>query len=252
MIMNASQLLLTSGKIGLEFIGVVFAADFVAGFIHWVEDAYGHEDTPIIGKWFIQANLLHHREPRAFVKKNWWQSSWDLTLAAAVLVLATWLLGCLHWPVILFALLSANANEIHKWAHRTPRENGRVITWLQRLQLVQNTRHHAKHHTNPKDSNYCTITNFLNPILDGAHFWEGCEFVLLHTIGLRCRIDPTVAKPRPVMPINIIPLQQPVASSQCNANCRLHQSCRKSTGQPSVCPRQARDHALIKNAITIV
>lgn len=185
--------------IASQFVLVVLLADFASGLIHWAEDAYGEEDTPIIGPWVTQANVLHHRQPRAFLQKNWWQSSWDLLLFNSLLVLAAWFTGHLTWHVWLFAALGANANQIHKWAHRTPRENGRLVTLLQRCRLIQTTRHHARHHTNPKNSNYCTITDFLNPVLDGGHFWEGIEYVLLGTLGLRRRIDPTV-KPRKPAP----------------------------------------------------
>ncbi|HWB55289.1 MAG TPA: fatty acid desaturase CarF family protein [Tepidisphaeraceae bacterium] len=221
--MSLSNILLTSAKVVLEFTGAVFAADFTAGFIHWVEDAYGHEDTPIIGKWLIQANIQHHREPRAFVKKNWWQSNWDLTLVSALMLFTAWMLGVLHWPFVVFAILAANANEIHKWAHRTPRENGKIITFLHRARLMQDTRHHAKHHTNPKNSDYCTITNYLNPILDGIHFWEGLEFILLHTVGLRRRIDPTVPQPTSPKPLNII--GAPAPCQKCNRPCGRQKIC---------------------------
>ena len=33
----------------LKFILTVLAADFVAGMVHWLEDAYVREDTPLVG-----------------------------------------------------------------------------------------------------------------------------------------------------------------------------------------------------------
>jgi len=175
-----------------QFLLTVLAADFSSGVIHWAEDAYCREDMPLVGKWIGAPNTLHHHNPRAFTKNNWWQSSWDLLVLMMLLVLGAWWIHLLTWHVWLFALLSANSNEIHKWAHRTPRENGRIVTFLQRMKLVQSVRHHARHHTNPKESNYCVITNFLNPVLDGIHFWEGIEKILRRTIGLRRRMDTSV------------------------------------------------------------
>ncbi|MEY4798577.1 MAG: hypothetical protein RI978_878, partial [Verrucomicrobiota bacterium] len=64
----------------LQALGVVMLADFVAGLVHWLEDAYGTEKTPLFGPLMIKPNMVHHHYPRLFTKNNWWQSSWDLLL----------------------------------------------------------------------------------------------------------------------------------------------------------------------------
>jgi ubiquitin-conjugating enzyme E2 variant len=176
----------------VQIAATVFAADFVAGFIHWLEDAYIREDTPLIGKRIARPNIVHHHYPRFMTRHNWLQSSWDLLLVSAILVVAAWCLGVLTWQVWLFAALSVNANEFHKWEHRTRKENGRLISFLQDIKLLQNARHHARHHTDPKNSHYCTMTNVLNPVLDGLHFWDGLEWLLARTIGLHRREDTSV------------------------------------------------------------
>ena len=135
--------------------------------MHWFEDAYVWQDTPLIGRYVARPNIVHHHYPRYMTRHNWWQSSWDLCVLSALVVLIAWACGVLNWEVWLFAILAANANEFHKWAHRTKKENGPVITFLQMIGLLQSTQHHAKHHTDPKNSHYCTMTNFLNPMLDG-------------------------------------------------------------------------------------
>ena len=55
-----------------------------------------------------------------------------------------------------------------------------------------NRQHHARHHTDPKNSHYCTITNWLNPVLDGLRFWDGLEWLLARTIRLERREDTSV------------------------------------------------------------
>jgi plasmanylethanolamine desaturase len=176
----------------LKFIGTVLAADFVAGMIHWLEDAYVREDTPLIGKYVARPNIVHHHYPRYMVRHNWLQTSWDLFLVSAALVTGAWCMGLLSWEVWLFAILSANANEFHKWEHRTRKENGPIISFLQDIRLLQTAKHHARHHTDPKNSHYCTITNFLNPVLDGMNFWNGVEWALAKTVGLNRREDTSV------------------------------------------------------------
>lgn len=122
-------------------------------------------------------------------RNNWWQSSWDLLTFSSVIVFAAWRLNLLTWHVWLFAAISANANQVHKWSHQTQKENGRLITFLQNIRVLQTPQHHAVHHTNPKNVRYCPITNLVNPILDRLRFWDGVEWLLARTIGLKRRPD---------------------------------------------------------------
>ncbi len=170
----------------------VLAAELVAGAVHWLEDAYVREDTPVLGPLMAQANIVHHHFPRYFTRNSWWESARELVALSAALIAGAWLLGRLTWPVWLFAVIGANANEMHKWTHRTPKENGRLVTFLQRIRVLQTPRHHALHHTDPKNSHYCTVTNVLNPVLDGVRFWDSIEWLLAKTVGLRRREDTSV------------------------------------------------------------
>jgi ubiquitin-conjugating enzyme E2 variant len=176
----------------LQIVLTVLIADFVSGFVHWLEDAYGREEFPITGRLITKPNILHHHNPRHFTRNSWWHSSWDLTCVSALIIIGAWALGHLTWHVWLFAALGANANQIHKWAHRTPQENGWIVSLLQRSRLVQSSRHHARHHSDPKNSHYCVLTDFLNPLLDGVGFWALLECVVLRSFGLRRRIDTSV------------------------------------------------------------
>jgi plasmanylethanolamine desaturase len=176
----------------LQIATTVLAAEFVAGLVHWFEDAYVREDTPLIGKIIGRPNTVHHHYPRYMTRHNWWQSSFDLLCVSMFLVGVAWCLGLLAWQVWLFAVLSANANEFHKWEHRTRKENGRLISFLQDIKLLQTAKHHALHHTDPKNSHYCTTTNLLNPVLDTLRFWDGLEWILAKTIHLNRRPDTSV------------------------------------------------------------
>ena len=176
----------------LQAACVVLLADFVAGLIHWIEDAYIREDTPWVGCWIGRTNTMHHHLPRRMTQNTWWQSNWDLLLAMSLVVIVSALLGCLTWHIWLFAIVAGNANEVHKWSHRSRRENGRFISWLQDLRILQTPRHHAIHHTNPKEVHYCPITNVVNPVFDTLHFWAGLEWLLEHSIGLKRQPDTSV------------------------------------------------------------
>lgn len=178
----------------LQVIAVILAADFTAGLVHWIEDAYIREHTPWVGRWIGRPNVEHHHLPRRMTRNSWWKSNRDLLLAMGLmLVVAAWM-GCLTWHLWLFAVVGGNANEVHKWAHRTRKENGWLITFLQDIRLLQTSRHHAIHHTNPKEVHYCPITNALNPVLDILRVWSVLEWLLAHTIGLRRQPDTSVSE----------------------------------------------------------
>ncbi len=190
--MNVIALVL---EVVLWAIGCVLLADFVSGLFHWLEDSYGSARWKITGKWVTEANDLHHREPRAFIKNSWLQSADVLLILGALILGVAALLGCLSWQLGLIVFLGVNSNEIHKWAHRSPRENGKFIAWMQRAKIVQSTAHHAKHHRGTKDSHYCVITAFLNPVLEKANFWRRLEKVVFFFTRIPKRLDPTVKIP---------------------------------------------------------
>jgi plasmanylethanolamine desaturase len=166
--------------------GSVVLADFVSGVVHWAEDTYARfkprRKLRVINL-IARDNEVHHRRPRDFLKRTWWQSSWDLLLIGLLILAAAYALGHLSVAVLLFVVLSVNANQMHKWAHRNPRENPPLVTWLQRTHLLQSPRHHGKHHGGKKDSHYCVVTNFLNPLLEEVSFWRRMERVVTRLTG---------------------------------------------------------------------
>ena len=56
----------------VQIVATVFAAEFVAGVVHWFEDAYVRESTPLIGKFVGRPNTVHHHYPRYMTRHNWW------------------------------------------------------------------------------------------------------------------------------------------------------------------------------------
>ena len=85
--------------------------------VHWAEDSYATESTPVIGRWVVTPNLLHHRDGTAFVRKGWLASNWDLATVGVAIVAVAAMAGALTWHIALFALLGGHANQVHKWNH---------------------------------------------------------------------------------------------------------------------------------------
>jgi plasmanylethanolamine desaturase len=218
-------------RVVLETVLTVFCAELIAGIVHWFEDAYVREDTPLIGRLLGRPNVIHHHYPRHMTRNTWWQSSYDLVIFAACLIMTFGFGGILTWQVWLFAILSANANQMHKWTHRTRRENGPVISWLQDVRILQTPKHHLVHHKNPKNSHYCTMTNWLNPVLDAIHFWAALEWVLERTAGLQRRPDTSLhaAGPAPDWLKELAPLRHtppPFPILDDCADCVTRTACR--------------------------
>ena len=176
----------------LQIMGAVLVADFLSGLFHWLEDAYGRENWPITGRLVTQPNILHHRDARYFTRHGWFESSWILLCLGLFVLVIAWLFGVLTWQVWLVVILGVNANQVHKWAHRTPKENGPFISLLHCVGLLQTARHHARHHTDPKNSHYCVLTNVVNPVVDAIRLWDGLEWVIWRVFGVRRRIDASV------------------------------------------------------------
>ena len=164
------------------------AVDWISGFVHWFEDSYGRPSMPFVGDRITKPNLRHHFRPRAFVANSWYSSSKLLLFSCMAVLFVAWLIGQLSPMVVLAAVLGANANQVHKWSHRTRAENGVLIVAAQRLKLLQSPSHHRWHHVDGKDSHYCVLTDFLNPILDYCRFWRGLEAVV-GVGGLKKRND---------------------------------------------------------------
>ena len=177
----------------VDVAACVFIADFLSGFFHWLEDAYGQEEWPITGKLITKPNILHHHEPAYFTRHGWFKSADLLLVMGALVLLAAWLMNRLTWEVVLAVAIGANANEVHKWTHRTRRENGRLICSFQDIGVLQSRSHHARHHRGQKNTHYCVITNYLNPVLEAMGLWQFLERLIYVVFRVRRRPDPSVA-----------------------------------------------------------
>ena len=179
----------TLSMVFLKWIACVFVADFLSGLFHWLEDAYGKEHYPITGKFVTTPNILHHKDPGYFARHSWLRSASVLIVLCSLLGVAAYFLGWLNWMTVLVLVIGVNANEIHKWAHRSSARNGRLISILQHRGLIQSPQHHWQHHSGSKDTHYCVVTNYLNPFLDSVNLWGCLERSIFFLTGVRRRRD---------------------------------------------------------------
>ena len=174
----------------LDALSAWLLADFLTGLVHWWEDAYAKAEWPVLGPLVAEPNLLHPRDPRAMTRVPW-RKNLDVPAVAGLLALgglATF--HALRWPIALAIVLAVFTNLVHRWAHQSAAENGRLITWMQAKGLIQSRAQHALHHRWPRKSHYCPLTNALNPVLEKLGFWRRLERAILRLTGLRRRREP--------------------------------------------------------------
>ncbi len=187
-----SVTVLTGGlTVAAKVLGGVYLADFISGAFHWFEDRYGNPEWPILGHT-IRENQQHHHTPRSFLKGNLWTRNREVWAIGLAFLAGFWLLGWLNVFSVSAVLFGMFANEIHAAAHRSPKENGRIITMLQRTGLLQSHKHHANHHRKGKDSHYCVMTNHLNPMLERVQFFQTLVRLVKRLTGIVPRLDDSV------------------------------------------------------------
>ena len=166
--------LLVSLEIAAKLIACLVIADLISGFVHWLEDAYGDPKWPITGRTITQANILHHFNPRHFTRHSWFSSARVLMVITAACLGIAYLVGMLNWMTWVVAVIAVNSNEVHKWSHRRPKENPRIVRWFQATGVLQSSAQHAKHHRDDKKHQLLCHDQFLEsraggrPVLAGA------------------------------------------------------------------------------------
>jgi plasmanylethanolamine desaturase len=159
--------------------GCVIAVDFLSGLLHWAEDTWTAPGrSALLDRWIVTDNVDHHRRPGAIRAGDYWGTNRVCIVLAASAGGVLALCGVHAWQAYLVVALASQANQIHLWAHSA--SPPRAIAFLQRFGILQSTAHHAVHHKRPYASRFCTVTNYLNPVLDAIGFWRGLErFVVL-------------------------------------------------------------------------
>lgn len=172
--------------VGVNFTDVFTAwvvADLGSGLVHWFEDRYGNPDWPWPwGEHVAKPNIEHHFDPFKLTRSGYFERNATTLIASLPAAAVAAMLGA--WPVAAGFLWLSQANEIHSWAHQ---KCSRPIRLLQAVGLLASPEAHAEHHKRPFTRNYCTVTDWLNPILSAVGFWERLERVVCLLTGIRPR-----------------------------------------------------------------
>lgn len=154
-------------------------ADFITGIIHWWEDTYGNPNWPIIGKYVVKPNLIHHKQPTKLLEGSYWTRINTSFFAAAIIGGVFWFIGIRSWQIMMCLLFCTQGNEIHAMSHRPDRKNSKVTLFLQKTGIFQSKKMHRWHHKAPYETNFCIMSDFVNPILNRIGFWRKLEWLIL-------------------------------------------------------------------------
>jgi hypothetical protein len=169
----------------LKIAALWLLADFITGLVHWWQDTYGHPAMPILGKYLIAPNLIHHRDPRHMLKGSYWYRVGSSVAAFIILSVSLWFIGWHSWEMILCLAFASQANEIHAMSHRSDKENGKFARKMQKFGIFQRRKTHGWHHKAPYDTNFCVMTEFLNPFLNWLQFWSRTEMILRKVFSIK-------------------------------------------------------------------
>ena len=178
-------------RAAVSVAGGVLLADFVYGLVHWFEDRYGNPKWPVLGAT-IRANQIHHFKPREFLESSFLVRNREVFVLGALFFLVFAAAGWLNRFTGSAVASGMFANEFHRAAHLSVKENGRVITALQKAGLMQTFLHHARHHREGKNTHYCVMTNYVNPVLEKARVFPALEAAFKITTGAVPRLDESV------------------------------------------------------------
>ena len=161
--------------IAWQIVGCILLADFLTGLGHWFEDTYSVPTWPILGRIIAEPNINHHLQPNEMAPTFWERNKWQLIPAWVFLIgLAT--ISLLTWEIALIINALALGNETHSWCHK--KVSNPLITLLQDMGISINPRQHHKHHKHPYEKTFCTLTNFVNPVVDRLQLWRFLEWII--------------------------------------------------------------------------
>jgi ubiquitin-conjugating enzyme E2 variant len=160
-----------------QFLLGWLVADLLSGILHWVQDRTLGDGANWIGRRVVAPAQLHHRDPSFFLENSFVTPN-KTTWLVIVPIASLWL-AALGPSIILLGALSGGllVNEVHRLTHRPP-EAGSWLRVLQQIGIIQSPAGHARHHR-ATFTNYCTLTDWLNPAIEKIELWNGLERILL-------------------------------------------------------------------------
>lgn len=165
------------------------AADFVSGFVHWLNDTWFDEKV-FLGRRIAIARE-HHTHPQNILGYTFLEQATVGSAPSVVLIgpvaafvslspiseLSIFLMVvCLEVAVCLLF-----GTSLHNLGHR--RGKFGLTRFAQRWKLVMSPEHHQLHHRGDHSIRYCTVNGWADYPLDQLNFWRWLEGVVQWVTG---------------------------------------------------------------------
>ena len=169
--------------LGITVLAAYIASDVISGIVHWAGDTIGHEQVPFLGPNFIRPFREHHTDQKDITRHDFIETNGNNCIVVLAPLFGAYLLaprggfGFFAAAFVAFlGLFVVATNQFHKWAHDD--SPPRVARPLQRWGLILSPQHHDIHHAAPHDKHYCITAGWMNPVLNGLHFFRGLEWLI--------------------------------------------------------------------------
>ncbi len=152
-------------------------ADFTSGFVHFLFDNKGQEDTPFWGV-LVKPFRDHHINQKDMVQHDFVTLNADNMLGSNVILFICLLLMPTTLSIIQFyiflilyftAIILAFTNQFHQWAHADTVPA--FVKILQDYHIILSQQHHTIHHQSHTKF-YCITTGWNNGWLNKTQFFE--------------------------------------------------------------------------------
>lgn len=167
----------------------LLVVDFFCGVVHWLADTWGSEDAPWIGPRFLRPFRVHHVDPLAMLRGDFFEVNGNTAFIALPLLLLALALPIGNGPgrfaavfLVAFCVWGMATNQFHKWAHMS--DPPPVVRWLQGRGLILSPQHHQVHHTSPFATHYCITTGWCNGLLAAIRFFPALEWCVSRLTGM--------------------------------------------------------------------
>lgn len=160
----------------IKIILIILLADFATGMFHFYVDQYAQMNPRYFASP-INGLLIHHEFPLKMVELSYWNLTKGIYIVGGLLFVFSLFIG-FSWELLLFVIIGAQANLIHKWSHQESSQRPWFALLLQKCHIIQDTAHHLRHHNGTYDHYYCVMTVVCNPVLEKIKFWKGVIWTL--------------------------------------------------------------------------
>ena len=164
-------------------------SDLGTGVFHWSVDNYGSKATPVMGG-IIDAFQGHHKYPWTITKREFCNNVHKVCKAPMAFTVPALVLPMGGGASVFLGVFSACvvlSQQFHAWSHCKRSELPAAVLALQEAGLMVSRKEHGRHHKPPFESNYCIVSGWWNPYLDGSGFYTALEKAVFERTGVAPR-----------------------------------------------------------------